>query len=257
MFEVGFVVLSCSKFQDLWPNFFSLQQRFWPEISRDLFICSDCGTRSYDLPSGVTLIDYGVDRSWSENLQYILNTRDLGKYDYLFFMMEDGYFTERVDHQRILNIFSHFHNQGGNFLTLLDEPQSSTVVNEFFGEISEKSPYRATVTSALWKPDLLKSLLVKGESAWLFEKRGARRTDGIGKFYSCRRNELRLLHMVVKGKLLRESVKELEHLGETLDSNRPVTTIKEALKMRLYGIIRKVIFLITPPSLRRFLVRGA
>lgn len=253
--KIAYVVLSCAKFSDLWKPFFELQIKFWPEIGEDIFLATDSPYEVEKLPSNVSIIDYGLDQAWSDNLLKILDSPALSGFTHLFLMMEDGFFVKKVDNAKVQKIFSAAIELKANFVTLLDEPRPIRGCEAEFGEILKGSPYRPTATSSLWYPPVLKDILKRGESAWQFEKVGARRADKYDGFYACFSNVLILEHMVVKGRFLRGAINRISRLGVDVVSKRAEFSLMDTFKMLVYTQFRKFLFNITPPRLRRYLVR--
>lgn len=254
MTDIAYVVLSCSKFSDLWNPFFELQKRHWPEISPNIFLATDSDYREEDIPENVDVINYGKDITWSTNLLNILNHSKLSRYSYVFLMLEDCLFDNRVDNEKVTSLFQSSIDLDCAFFTLLNEPKCTEKTGPIFGRISEKSAYRTTATNALWKVEILKNLIVSNESAWQFEKNGARRSEKYRNFYSCQVNEIPIFHAVVKGKFAYGSVRKLQKLGIHVTSERGSISFLQSLLQALYKCMRYYIFILTPLSLHKYLV---
>jgi hypothetical protein len=246
---IAFVIVSCEKYSDLWGTMVDSISKHWPEITENLYILSD-----KPAPSAVPLVVSNENLSWSDNLLFLL-----GRFEYshthVFLMMEDGPFIKRVNDERIKNIFNLFFESNGSFLTLLNEPAATSKGNCFFGPIGRDSPYRPTATFALWEISALKRVLRAGETAWEFEKKGARRVEGEDGYFSCFKSELSCLHVVVKGKLVRGVRAKLKEHGLALETTRAELSLLETIFGALYHHTRKLIFILTPTEWRKRLVR--
>lgn len=253
--KIAYIVISCGKYSDLWKPFFLLQRKYWPEISGNLFLATDSNYPSVNLPCDVNIVDYGADGTWSFNLRRVLNDSRLLDYENVFLLMEDGFFNQRVDHDNVIGLFRECIRYDYHFFTLLNEPKCHEQKCKNFGTISKHSAYRATATSALWKKRILLELLDDDESAWDFEKKGARRSEKYPNFYSCYEDQISLEHMVVKGKFVRGALEKVEKLGVQFDSNRETISLRLTLKGQVYSFIRSIIFKIIPLRLHKYLVK--
>ncbi len=257
MIKVAYIVISCGKYSDLWKPFFLLQEKFWPEISNDLFLATDSDYPASNLPDDVTLIDYGHDGTWSFNVRRIFQDQRLVVYDHVFLLMEDGFFNRRVDHEKIMSLFRECLKYDYDFFTLLSDPKCHEKKYKRFGVISKNSAYRTTATSALWKKNILLELLDDNESAWEFEKKGARRSEKYSNFYSCYEDEVSLIHMVVKGQFVRGALEELEKIGVAINSERRTISVWFTLRAIIYSNLRSLIFKLTPIKFHKYLVRNS
>ena len=169
--------------------------------------------------------------------------------------MEDGFISQKVDHKKIVALFNLGIKNDCEFLTILKEPHCHDHAFSDFGRISKDSAYRATATCALWNKRILKKLLVPAESAWEFEKKGARRTERYDNFFSCYEDQVSLVHMVIKGKFVRGSVETINALGVNINSNRDTISFANTIYGCFYSGIRKLIFRVVPLRFHKSLIR--
>ena len=127
--------------------------------------------------------------------------------------------------------------------------------DRLFHVIPPDSPYRPTATFALWKREALRRLLKPGESAWEFEKKGARRCEGDKAYFSCVRDEIVVLHLVLRGKLIRGVKEKLRKHGYTLNTDRTEISRWRTASSFCYVFLRKMVFSLVPFRYRKFLVR--
>lgn len=254
MVNYAVVILSCSKYSDLWEPCIKSFETFWPQVLEDIFLVSD-HISEINFTTKVQLLDYGDDEAWSDNLARVIKHPSLSKYDYIMLTLDDCFLSKPVDVLTINHAVKEFIDLKGNFLTFLNEPRNQEYTNAYFGRIFEGSPYRATATFSLWHKNTLTEMLVAGESAWDFEKQGARRSEAFQGFYSTHKNLIDFVHVVIKGKLTYRCQDVLSKVGIDFQSKRAKIALGEHIKMTLYSLIRKAIFVLTPFRLKKYLVR--
>ena len=248
--NLAVLVLSCDAYSDLWPPFFELYFKNWPDNKFDTFLLSNFNAYP---DSRVKSIAVGEDISWSQNLINALGHLD--KYEYVLLLMEDGFLKEKVDTTVLNSIIEEFTSNKGNYLTLINEPKPNIPHNKGYGEISIGAPYRPTATFAVWKISTLLSLLDANENAWEFEKKGAIRSDKFDKFYSVHHDQFTYIHGVIKGQWLSPAIEDLKVLGIKVSDERGVYSNKYQVFFSIYKIIRRAIFYITPFKYKRKLIR--
>ena len=248
--NLAVLVLSCDAYSDLWPPFFELYFKNWPDNKFDTFLLSNFNAYP---DSRVKSIAVGEDISWSQNLINALGHLD--KYEYVLLLMEDGFLKEKINSNAINCMLSEFIANNGNYLTLNHGPRSNRPHNKHYGEVSIGAPYRSTAAFAAWKISTLLSLLDINENAWEFEKKGAIRSDKFDKFYSVHKDQFPCIHGVIKGQWLGLAIKDLKALGIKVSDDRRIYSNKYQMFFSIYKVIRRVIFYITPFKYRRKLVR--
>ena len=251
MDNIAFVVTSCEKYSDCWPVMMKSIEKYWPEIYKKVHIMTDTVG---DFHGDYNFIVLPEDLSWSDNLIYLCEYLK-GKYDYVFLAMEDSPLIETVDNSKINQYFSKFMELNGTFLTLLNDPYPSGESIGSLAKISLDSGYRPTTTFALWRLSKLQKLLVSGESAWDFEKIGANRTRNDDNYYAFKEAQIKMFHLVIKGRLFRNARSDLSKFGLIYDGNRDELGMLESLKMRTYAFLHKTIFKLTPYKLQKYLIR--
>ncbi len=251
MENIAFVVTSCVKYSDCWPVMMKSIRKYWPAIYEQTFILTES---TGDFRDDYKFIVLPEDRAWSDNLIYLCeHLKD--KYDYVFLAMEDGPLIEAVDNEKISQYFSTFMEINGSFLTLLNDPYPSGESVNGLTKISLDSAYRSTTTCALWRLSKLQDLLVSGESAWDFEKIGANRSRDDDNYYSFKEAQIKVFHLVIKGKLFRNVRRDLAPFGLNYEGHREELTRYESFKMRSYTLFHRTIFKLTPYKLQKYLVR--
>lgn len=243
--KCAILVVSCDAYKDLWIPFFTLYNHFWSERICDTYLLTNYLTPNID---GINVINIGEDLSWSDN---ILNAIETLPHDYVFLFLEDLMLCKNVNNTEFNSLLKWAIENDVNYLRFNPSTEPDKRFNDQVGIVSKGTLYRASVVVSLFKKQVLKDLLVKGENAWKFETFGTIRSDKYDKFYSTYRNYFPILNTVIKGVWEYKAYKTLQSLGVPLDiASRRVMNTQERLiwKMKLF---RSFLFKFVPAPVRR------
>lgn len=226
--KIAILVISCDKYSDLWETCSQVFVKFWPDCPYDKYLASN--TKQFS-SNGFSPILMGEDKSWSLGLKIALSKLEV-KYDYVFTLLEDYYFIEKIDNEYMIKMFDSFVLAEGNFLRLLKvlKPKIK-YFNDYFGETENYTPYRQTCVFSLWRIKTLNELLKEDENAWEFEKIGVKRGFNFDKFFCVYKNKFKVVNLVIKGKLVPKSYKSLKRILPEINLNRPSFTSFEMIIM--------------------------
>jgi hypothetical protein len=245
--KIAILVISCDNYSDLWVPCAKLFNKYWPDCPYDKYFASN--TKKFEA-YGFSSILMGEDKAWSYGLKCALTKLD-EQYEYVFTLLEDYYFVERLDNEYMVNMFDSFVLAEGNFLRLLKvlRPQIK-YFNEFFGETENYTPYRQTIVFTLWRIKTLQEILKDDENAWGFEKIGVIRGFQYDKFFCVYKNHFKVINVVIKGKLVPNSYKTLKRILPEVNLARPSFTFREMMimKIRDFGVLTFLRF--TPKKIR-------
>lgn len=199
-------MLSCDAYDDLWPPFFSLLTKHWPDCPFQVYLGTE--RKTYYGNYGLTTLHSHVDRrDWSglliDYLGQISNERVL-------IMLEDFFMRSRVATDEVMRClqFSQIHKAVQTRLIPRPPPTTRMAGEDLIGECELGSPYRLCAQAAIWDRRALRDLLRPGESIWQFEREGNKRASMQNSgFYSVWRSVLPYEglfahHVVEKGKWL-------------------------------------------------------
>jgi hypothetical protein len=132
---------------------------------------------------------------------------------WLILWVEDRVLAKPVDTSRISHLTDVAQSRGAAYLRLIAVPPFAPSEHRAtgIGELPKGTPYRVSITVALWNRRALRSLLSPGESAWQLEHCGTLRADRLdAPFLACSRASARTppiqdTHLIIKGKLLRDA----------------------------------------------------
>ena len=252
--KFAILILSCDKYADLWPIFFELFWRYWPDCPLNIYLITNKLSIS---DNRVRCLCMGEDISWSDNLIKALKSVNE---EYIMLFVDDTFLIHHVNTKKIIFFLHWMYSKKINYLRLMPSPKPDIPYNNYIGEISKGSIYRASIPFSVWRKNILLDLLVKGESAWAFEVYGSIRSDKYEDFYSCRLRNFTYIHGVIKGKWSGRAVRRLRSMGFKIDvTKRDIMSLKEEFIWHLL-LIRSRLFYMIPNKYKRqikhFLLRG-
>ena len=167
------IVSSCDKYSDFWSPFFTLLWRYWPSL------------KSYNTPVPIILVtdqkDIKLDRvathrggkhtTWSQNLKGALSKVTT---PYVLYLQEDYLFCREVNEGLIHTLLEKMTTHRIPYIQIAEDvhghaaPYNEIGLPHLFKK-DQHNTYLACLNAALWRTEVLKSLLNDSESAWDFE----------------------------------------------------------------------------------------
>jgi hypothetical protein len=242
---VALVISSSDRYSDLWPTYFALLERFWPDCPFHRYLVSN--TKGLD-DRGITNILVGPDACWSDTM---LKALPRITEEYILIWGEDLFPCAPVNTQRIMEFCRFAVENVANYVRLHAKPRPDRPLNDLLGVVSPGTIYRASTTVNIWKRDVLLDLLRPGETGAVFESNGSERSDAYPGFYSSRNTEVHFINGVIKGKWEQRAVKKLRELGVDVDQTcRKTMTRYESLLFKALQI-RSDVLQLFPAAHRR------
>lgn len=167
--ELAILVVSCDKYSDLWPIFFELKRRKWPDCKYKIYLGTNNLKTQID---GVKNICIGDDVSWAENVKKMLfNICE----EYVLMLLEDFFIDRRIESTNIDGAWTFMARNNIDCLRLEPLPPPAKILDRKLqlGKLNPKAPYFVSTQPAIWKRDVLISLLREGYSAWDFEQKNS------------------------------------------------------------------------------------
>ncbi len=221
------LVVSCDAYADLWPPFFTLFKRYWPDCPYPVYLSSNF--IPYPNPE-ITTVLIGKDHDWSTSLMTALAMPDLMDYAYLLLILDDLLITKVVETSKINQCLDFLHSHQGSYIRLSPVPPPDIIVDgcPWVGQILPGAPYRASLQASIWKKDCLQSLLKPGESPWDFEILASRRSDVDKRFFCTVKRSFHYINSVVRGQWTAEALELLnKEYIVTSTSNRNTQPIRK------------------------------
>ena len=236
--KIAFVVLSCDPYSDLWDCYGQLFNRFWPDCPFNCYMASHhVEFNKYGFKS----ILLGEDISWSHGLIVLLDNLKTKGYEYAMIAFDDLLLCEKVDNDYLLSATDLFLVDKGDCLRFVTEKASRTYkYNDLYGKMGLRVPYRVTLGFAIWNIDILKKIVIDGESAWQFEKNATERSFDYDKFYCTKKSPFKFLNLVIKRKIDVKEYHKLKTLIPDVTFEREQTYVKkEKIKdVFLYALLK-------------------
>lgn len=165
------VVSSCDDYSDIWPAFFTLFFRYWPDCPYPVYLVTErqsCGDPR------VRHLLVGEDRGWATNLKSALEQIPE---QHILYLQEDYLLVRRVDTAKIAEVLAFMVREGASVLRIRPAPPADLAYQDHpeIGEISTDADYRVSLQAAIWDRAGLLSLIREGESGWQMEALGSRR----------------------------------------------------------------------------------
>lgn len=239
------LVVSCDAYSDLWQPFFSLYHRFWQECPCDTYLLTNYAQPDFE---DVKPLAIGEDVSWSDN---VLAAIDALPHDYVLLFLEDLLLHSPVRADEVQSLMIWAIENDCNYLRFNPSTPPDKPYDDRIGIVSPGTLYRASVVLSLFKKDVLRTLLVKGENAWQFETFATIRSDVFDKFYSTYYDYFPVLNTVIKGVWEYGAYHAIRRLGiEPSLERRRLMNLKERTVWQ-GKLLRSRLFRFVPPSWRR------
>jgi hypothetical protein len=207
------VILSCDTYKPV-ANLAAKQLSFFDASS--YFPCYiSLGVESMQDIRGFSVVNVGIGRTWSYDLKQLLSATD---HEYFLIWIDDLIPVSKPDWNHIKCLISWLTDVKGNYLRLNPTPAGKGGMRtKGLNEIKPGEPYRASTVLAVWKKDVLLSILEESENAWQFEVYGSRRSDKYNGFYASDVFLVNYINLVIKGVVDPRAEKKLKALGFDLE----------------------------------------
>lgn len=223
--ETEILVCSCDRYRDVWPAFFTLFFRYWPDCPfRINLLANQC---SYPDPR-VRTLHTPVEADWSTTFQLALRQVESR---YVLVTVEDFLLDRAVDTARVVELVELLAQLGAACVHLGPDPLPERPLRGApgVGVVVPGQAFRVNLQNAVWQRKTLLELVVSGESAWDFEVKGTERSVSVeAPFLSLRCAELDApMHYfrtgVARGKWMPGAVRLCRREGIVVDTRqRPV-----------------------------------
>lgn len=214
--DVAVVINSCDEYSDLWPSFFDVWFRFWPDLPYPLYLVSN--TKTYP-DKRVLPLPVGEGLNWSKRTK---RTFELLPHRHILLSTEDFYLMRPVDTALVLRLHDVMVAEKAVYLRMMANPPPDVphpTVPEL-GYVAKGAPYRNSGQLAFWDRHMMLGLINPDESPWEFEEIGQRRSDAIDEpFLSVQKgvDPIAYHNMIRRGKWNRDALAEYAKSGIVFD----------------------------------------
>lgn len=242
---VSIIVLTCDKYSDLWDDFFTLKEKYWPNCSFDSYLITE--EKDYKR-SGVTAIRCGRNLEWGERFRIAVESIN-SRYFILF--LDDYYICKGIDDELINDCLAFmekekvsYYRMGDTFGSLkrIKHPE---YVQQHRMIIPKNQKYGVSTSEAIWERDYLLDKLSNGKvSAWQFEldrceeASSERGMTGLLIYDDRKPLNVTEVPVVIQGKYYPRAIRYFKTQGYEINiGNRALMTRKEVLR---YDIVDKI-----------------
>jgi hypothetical protein len=156
--ECAILVPSCDAYADLWPPFFELFWRFWPDCPFPVFLGAN--QKTFVHPR-VTMIHAGHGNNWTNRVREQITSLD---YRYVMMILEDFFWRAPTPTGQIVDCLVALDTLRGHMMRLTNRPPPDRRVDGYslFGSIDAGAPYRLSTQVAIWRRETLLRLMQEG-----------------------------------------------------------------------------------------------
>lgn len=167
MQQMKILVSSCDHYADLWPAFFYLLFKYWPDCPLPVYLSANC--KAYQ-DSRVVTLSSPKEKGWAGNLRDSLSQIGV---DHIVYLQEDYLFHAPVHSEEIAELCNLLGRRRGAMLQLKpraqgshDEQADSPLEVAHFAKSCE---WMATLQAALWNRNRLHDILDAEWNPWQAE----------------------------------------------------------------------------------------
>ena len=236
------LVSSCDHYADLWPAFFHLLFKYWPDCPLPVYLIAN--SRTYD-DSRVVMLSSSIDEGWARNLRESLSRMES---DHIVYLQDDYLFHAPVHNDAISELCNLLCRKQGAMLQLKPRGQDSDA--EQADSPAEAAHFAAscrwmtTLQAALWNRKHLHDIINPEWNPWQAESGINRHAKQVGHgFYGIRKAQEEVFPYtegVKGGYWLPDGVSLCHSEGIPLDLKvRPCLPIGKSLLHKIYRSIVK------------------
>jgi hypothetical protein len=173
--DIAVLVASCDRYSDVWPLFFKLFRKQWPDCPHPVYIGSN--TIGAGEPSVSDLL-IGPDEGWGKGLKAMLEAL---REPYVLLFLDDYFLLKPVQWKGWQAAKAALADAGAAYILLSSPLRPDRPLPGHFGIglLDSGTPYRASLNVGLWRREALFQLLKPEETPWQFELIGSRRSDAM------------------------------------------------------------------------------
>jgi len=202
MNDIVLIVTSCDKYKSLQEPFFKIFKKYWP-----------------DCPFEVRLILLNSG-NWAREIKEALEKIEA---PYFFRMSDDSLLSEKVDTEKILELFEIVKKENICFLGLSLFPRYDIDFPQFknYPDLIEinNDPYRVNLRPGIWNKEVFVKILKDGETMWEMEIEGTKRSGEFKPFVVVKKPVLNFIESSADGKITKEAVEHLKKEGFDFSSD--------------------------------------
>lgn len=192
--DCSLLISSCDKYSDLWAPCLALYERFWSDCPFEKFLITE--QIKPNVHARVNVLRLGVGHPWSRLLRQALACIES---TYVIMMLDDFFLKRAVCTADVVDALK-FIEKGHLMVRLTPRPAPARSSRDEYSEIAPQEAYRVSTQAAIWRRDVLETLLRDEESPWEFEISGTKRAQLAFQsgFYGSKTHIIPYFHHVVE-----------------------------------------------------------
>lgn len=204
------IYCSCDRYKCLWPGFFHLFKKYFPEFKGSIILNSEKET--YEYP-GIKITRPACDMTgytWSERL---LKSLEITQTPFVLLWLDDFWLKSPIDLNVLQECVNLMHSSSKiKLFTFGWQPGNNKDdhLHPKFELRGRFAPYRVNAQIGLWRTDYLTKIIKSKETPWQFELNGSFRSSLYGgKLYSLKKQSDHVFDydwgfLVIRGKINRK-----------------------------------------------------
>jgi hypothetical protein len=188
------VVNSTDNYSDCWQPFFTLLDRYWPELQSPVILNSETLEFKGDsakkvINSRSACLTPGRRPTWTESINHALS---LAPTDLIVYVQEDYFLHAPVQHETLLSLANVMQQRKMTFLSLVtfgnSGPFAPSGFDERLWQVDQHDLYRISLQACLFSKSALARYFRRHEDPWMFEFYGNKRAHKVpDSFYTLNR----------------------------------------------------------------------
>jgi len=163
------VVNSCDRYEEVWPPFFALFSRYWPDCALPVVLNTE--SKDYSYPSVSVRTVNSAAESWSGRLLSVVSRV---RTPFVLLVMDDFFLQRRVKSESIYRLLDLMTDEPGIGAIYLKRIFGSELMpSEYDGlcEMRRSGRYLVNFQAGLWNREALETLVLPGATPWEIEIR--------------------------------------------------------------------------------------
>lgn len=165
--KVTILLCSCDSYSDLWPPFFTLLKKFWPENDCRIILNTETKSFSFD---GLKIESYHMGNTFYGTR--MLNHLDKIETPYTLLLLDD-FFIRRPVNVSILTKLIEKMDSNSNIASMCfnENPYFDKSLEPYYGfvKLAKFAPYKLNMQAGVWRTDRLKYYWAPRDNPWFWE----------------------------------------------------------------------------------------
>ncbi|QVY66632.1 hypothetical protein [Polaribacter sp. Q13] len=239
MKEYSIFISSSDAYADLWPVFFDLFHKYWPQYKGDIYLNTESKTYQHT-KLNIICTNVGQHNSFGKTFKKGL---DRVETDYVLLMMIDHIFMADVNHAKMIEYFNYFKDQNIDAMYLTQQGYRELEKTNFkdIDIIVPPTQFMFSFQISFFKKRVLKKMVLPHENPWTSEIYGSKRVNKMKLKFTCisKTAQLPIIYdlsgCLNKGKWLANAKEHLDSINYYVDYSKRgfYTKTQSPLKLRI------------------------